>query len=139
MTKKLFVLALMAITLSCESDVEKQFDETEMYSLASLLTKLVTTVESTVRYKKPAPELSDEELLILATLHDPGLLEPFTDYYTLKVFQQSRHAIVLVCTKDGSQGLLEDVGCSAKMDKHLWQYQPLLPCEFTLTVEDICQ
>ncbi len=139
MTKKLFVLALMATTLSCGNDtVEKQFDEKKMYSLASLLTKLVTTVESTVRYKKPPPEISDEELLKLSTKHDPGLLEPFTDY-TLKVFRQSRHGIVLVCTKDGSQGLLEDAGCSAEMDKHLWKFQPSLPCEFTLTVESICQ
>ncbi len=174
MTKKLFVLALMATTLSCGNDtvekfdekveekieenvkekieekvkekieekvegkVEGKFEEKKMYNLASSLTKLAKTVESTVRYKKPPPGISDEELLKLATEHDPGLIEPFTGYI-LKVFHQSRHGIVLVCTKDSSQGLLEDAGCSAEMDKHLWQYQPSLPCEFTLTVEDICK
>lgn len=140
MIKKLIVLALMATILSCGNNdaVNDGIDEKKMFSLASLLTKLVATVESTVRYKKPPPELSDEELLILATKHDPGLLEPFTGY-TLKVFRQSRHSIVLVCTEDGSQGLLEDAGCSAQMDKHLWQSQPSLPCEFTLTIEDICK
>jgi hypothetical protein len=53
----------------------KQPDSEEMYIKDSALTKLSAAVESTIRYKNPAPDLSDSELLALATKHDPILLE----------------------------------------------------------------
>ncbi len=111
-------------------------DQESMYILASALTKLSASVESTVRYKNPPSDISDDELLKLSTQHDPALLDPFAGY-TLKVLQEDRHAIVLVCTEDGAQGLLEDVGCSAAMDKHVWQLE-MNACVFTLSPADVC-
>lgn len=109
-----------------------------MYSLASSLTKLSSAVESTVRYKaKTIPSgISDKELLVLATKHDPKLLKPFNNY-TVKVSQKNRHAIVLVCTKDGKRALLEDAGCSREMDKHLWKSSS--SCRFRLKAKNICK
>jgi hypothetical protein len=68
----------------------------KMYVLGSALTKLSASVESTVRYKNPPQEISDAELLTLSTKHDPGLMEPFTDY-TVRVSRQDRHVERLVC------------------------------------------
>lgn len=111
-------------------------DKKTMYKLGSSLTKLASAVESTVRYKKPPAGISDKDLLKLATKHDPKLLEPFSNY-TVKVSQKNRHAVVLVCTKDGKRGLLEDAGCSGEMDKHLWESSS--GCKFTLDPDAVCK
>lgn len=111
-------------------------DAETMYIKASALTKLSKAVESTVRYKSPPENISDQELLNLATQDDPSLLEPFAGY-TLKVSRESLHAIVLVCTLDSTKGLLEDAGCTAKLDNHLWQSEGNL-CSFTLVADEIC-
>ena len=109
----------------------------KMYVLGSALTKLSAAVEATVRYENPPEGISDKELLALSTKHDPQLLELF-DGYTVKGSRQDGHAVVLACDKDGKVGLLEDAGCSSEMDKHLWKETPPKPCEFTLTVRDVC-
>ena len=110
----------------------------KMLELGSALTKLSTAVESTVRYKNPPSGSSDFELLAMATQHDPDLLKPFMEYKLL-VLSQDKHAVVLVCTKDGKAGLLEDAGCSARLDSHLWEEKPVRPCEFTLKVQEVCK
>ncbi|RLC15973.1 MAG: hypothetical protein DRI57_11990 [Deltaproteobacteria bacterium] len=129
------VIALMIAVAGCGKG-DKKVKEKEMYKLASSLTKLASAVESTVRYKKPPAGISDAKLLKLATKHDPKLLEPFKEY-KVKVSQKDRHGIVLVCTKNGKQGLLEDAGCTGAMDKHLWKSSA--SCKFTLTAKDVCK
>ena len=108
-----------------------------MWTLASALTKLSKAVESTVRYDPTTGSLTEKQLLAAATRNDPGLLTPF-EGYEVRVSTPARHAIVLVCTGDGRQGLLEDAGCSAELDRHLWQEHPALPCAFTVDVLKAC-
>lgn len=107
----------------------------EMYIKASALTKLSSAVEGTVRYESLPDTLSDQDLLKLSTEDDPSLLEPFNGY-VLKVNREFNHAIVLVCNSDGTQGLLEDAGCTAAMDSHLWQ--KTASCAFTLQSDVAC-
>jgi len=84
-----------------------------MFTLASALTKLTTAVESKVRFENAPTNLNDRELLQLATEHDPGLLDPFTEYL-LKAVNQNNYAIVLICSNDSMKALLEDAGCTSK-------------------------
>ena len=126
------LLASAGCTVSRAAEAEK------MYVLGSALTKLSASVEATVRYENPPEGISDKELLDLSTKHDPGLMDPFAGY-TLWVSRQDGHAVVLVCDKVGKIGLLEDAGCSSEMDRHLWKETPPMPCEFTITVRDVCQ
>lgn len=107
----------------------------DMYIKASALTKLSSAVEATVRYEQPSPNLTDDELLKLSVEADPAQLEPFAGY-VLKVNRDFNHAIVLVCNSDGTQGMLEDAGCTAALDKHLWQQKA--SCEFTLSSDIVC-
>lgn len=109
----------------------------DMNELGSALTKLSSSVESTVRYKKQGADLDDKKLLILATRHDPSILEPFQGYY-LRVLRQAGHSAVLVCTPDGTTALLEDAGCTARMEQHHWRATPGRPCEFTLSLNELC-
>ena len=131
-----FTLSVVVLTLLAGCQITRSNDE-EMYRLASALTKLSAAAEATVRYENPPAGISEEELLRLATQHDPALLKPFESYF-VRVLSRDRHAIVLVCTKDKGQGLLEDAGCSARLDVHLWQAQPPKSCNFTVKVEEVC-
>lgn len=103
-----------------------------MRPLASALTHLSPQVEAVVRYGAPPANLTDDELLTLATKNDPGFLDTFQGY-KLRVFSQDRHAIVLLCSEDGKRGLLEDLGCTAPLDRNLWKEDAAMPCEFTLS------
>jgi hypothetical protein len=114
----------------------KNLDNEAMLTKASQLTKLSTAVESTVRYKNPPAGLDDQGLLQLATQHDPQLLDNFSDY-RVRVLVVERHSTVLVCTKDGKRGLLEDAACTVAFDQHLWK-DANRPCEFTLTTKTVC-
>lgn len=137
MSKRLlWALLILSISLAGCAPASSAVDAETMYIKASALTKLSASVESTVRYKHPPEGISDTELLKLATEHDPSLLSPF-ESYTIKIHQEDRHAVVLICSQDGTQGLLEDAGCSAPMDKHLWQ-TPGSACDFTLSIKSVC-
>lgn len=108
----------------------------EMNVRASELTKLSAVVESYVRYGNPAPGASEEELLKEATKGQPRLLEDFAGY-KLRVLSQHRHAAVLVCTKNGDRALLEDAGCTGKMDMHHWEKADAR-CDFTVSIPAVC-
>ncbi len=112
-------------------------DAKTMNTLGSSLTKLSAAVESTVRYKNPPKNISDQELLTLSTKHDPGLLDAFKNY-KVRVLQQDRHAVVLVCDKKGKRGLLEDAGCTGRMENQLWK-DSKCPCKFTIKPQDACK
>ena len=105
--------------------------------LASALTHISPQVENVIRYGKPPANATDEELFALATKSDPGLLDSFKGY-KLRIYSQDRHAIVLLCTEDGKRGLLEDLGCTAPLDRNLWKEDAVMPCQFSLSVELGC-
>jgi len=132
------VALVLALAAGCTPLTQTQPpDREEMYIRASALTKLSAAVESTVRYKNPPPELSDRELLTLATQHDPILLDNFKGY-TVRVLRQARHSVVLVCDATGNRALLEDAGCSGPMDRHRWMGEKPEPCEFTFDTAEVC-
>lgn len=132
----LVTMSLICLNMGCAHCIAN--DSESMFKLASALTKLSSAVESTVNLDNPPPGISDSELLVISTKHDPRLLEPFNDYY-LRVLSQEQHSIVLVCTKDRKRGLLEDAGCSSKLDMHLWRDQPGNNCDFTLSPSSVCR
>jgi hypothetical protein len=106
-----------------------------MFIKASALTKLATAVESTVRYKNPPRGLDEKELLMRATQHDPALLRNFKGY-KVRVLRQDKHSVVLVCDASGQRALLEDAGCSGRMDRHRWMGKQ--PCEFSVDIREVC-
>lgn len=133
--KRLTSALLLALLSACA--LAQQIDSEEMYTRAAALTKLSSAVQAYVRYEGVPDNLSEAEVLRFATKHDSGLLAPFLAYQ-LRVMRQDRHTIVLMCSADGTRGLLEDVGCTARLDKHHWQSSKSEPCDFTLKVSDIC-
>jgi hypothetical protein len=132
----IFVISISLV--GCTLCPVKDAKDDSMYILASQLTKLCKAVEATVRYEDVPDTMTDAELLTRATSHDPPLLAPFSDY-TVKTLRQDRHALLLVCTKDGASALLEDACCSPPLDVHHWLTAPPRPCTFSLKTVDVCK
>ena len=112
-------------------------EEEQYYQLATSLSKLSKAVEAVVAFDDPPAGTSGEELLALATAHDPSLLTPFTGY-SVQAVRQGEHASVMVCTDDRDKALLEDAGCSAALDRHAWKNKPLPPCEPAVDLDKVC-
>ncbi|MGY1488628.1 hypothetical protein ACW4YW_04370 [Methylobacillus pratensis] len=132
---RLWLLAVLLMAASGCSSIRTSHEEA-MLAEASSLTKLSAAVEATVRYEPGATDMDEQAILQHATAHDPELLNPFK-HRLIRVKAEDRHAVLLVCTEDGHRGLLEDAGCNAPLDKHLWQAD--MPCEFTLQAADACR
>lgn len=114
-----------------------QTDEREMNYLASALTKVSAAVDATVRYGTLAPNTTDAQVLVIATAHDPALLKNFEDR-TIRVIRQGEDSSVLVCERLSGKALLEDAGCTAKMDLHRWVETTRQACEPTLDLKRVC-
>ncbi len=134
--RTLLACAAATAMLGCASAGPSPNAET-MLIKASALNKLSTAAESAVRYKAAPADLTDRALLQWATSHDPALLAPFS-HDTLRVLRRDRHAVVLVCTQDGTSALLEDADCTAKLDRHRWRDTPGAACAFTVAPEAVC-
>ena len=130
MRKLFFTLPLFAFLVGCSICPPPERD---YYKEGIALSKLSAAVESTVRYKNPPKELSNEDLLELSTQHDPSLRKPF-EHYLVKILSENRHAILLVCL-DEETAILEDAGCTKELDKHHWKESA--PCQFSLD-SNIC-
>lgn len=135
--KRKYIFSLISVLLIISGCAAKSTVEQEkMFTLASALTKLSSTVEATVRYENPDKNLSDEELLEFSTKNDSSLRASFSGY-KVKILNENRHAIVLICTQDETKALLEDAACTGEMDRHHWQLEEGKPCAFTLSTS-IC-
>jgi hypothetical protein len=133
MRNTLILFLLSFSILSCAHATEDE----KMLQLGSALTKLSLAVEDFIHFEDVPADMTDTDILSRATDHDPRLLTPFNDV-KLRVKSDMKHAIILVCTKDETQALLEDAGCSAPLDAHLWESPSPLACEFTLSAAEAC-
>lgn len=129
------IALVLSLVAGCAPSPKLPYSE-EMFIKASALTKLAAAVESTVHYKNPPPGLDEKELLMRATQHDPALLQNFKGY-KVRVLHQGKHSVVLVCDASGQRALLEDAGCSGRMDRHRWMGKPQ-PCEFSIDTKEVC-
>jgi hypothetical protein len=124
------VLALGACSFSGAQE-RRQMD-----TLGPMVTKLAKMMESYIRYGPPRAGASEQELFAEGTRDDPTLLNQFSQY-KLKLLSHDRHAVVLVCTRDGRQALLEDAGCTADIEAPHWKTRSA--CEFTVNVSQVCR
>jgi|SRR5690242_9642201 len=111
-------------------------DAKERAQLSTKMVNLSSAVDTYFSGLPKAPGDSDSDILRNATQHDKRLLAPEFKPYVLKVQYQNRNAVLLLCTKDGSHAIMEDAGCSARLDR---QVTDVLPCQFTLRVAQGCQ
>ena len=125
--------AALLLSACCATKVP---DEQERGALSTHMVNLSSDVEGYFAEQPGAPAESDAEILKAATRRHPSDLAPEFERYTLKVQYQNPFAVVLLCTKDGKRAIMEDAGCSARLDR---QVTNPAPCEFTLHVSNGCQ
>jgi hypothetical protein len=127
----------VVIFLSACAYAQSARDPETMRILERRLVVLTAAVHGYVRYEQVEAGLTEREIFANATKHDQSLLPEFSEYL-LRVRQEDRNASVLLCTRDGTRGLIEDVGCTAEPDRQLWSLPEPRPCEFTVNVRDVC-
>ncbi len=110
-------------------------DAEERGILSTKMVNLSAAVDTYFADLPDAPTDSDTVVLHNATLHDKRLLAPELERYVLKVQYQNPYAVLLLCSKDGKSAIMEDAGCSARLDR---QVTHVAPCEFTLRVSQGC-
>ncbi|MDB5751081.1 MAG: hypothetical protein JWP65_1502 [Ramlibacter sp.] len=131
-----FFNVFLALSVVLLASCATQPNERDMNHLASALTKVSAAVDVTVRYRTPAETSSQSELLLAATGHNTQLMKPF-EGMTVRVLRSGRDSAVLVCQPRG-RALLEDAGCTARLDVHRWSAAGSDRCEFTLDVKNVC-
>lgn len=126
-------VALSATVIGCTTTP----DPNQMNRLASALTKLSAAVDANVRYDDIPPHTTSDAILSKSTADDPDLLTPFKGY-RLQVFRDGMSTLVLVCDSNEKTALLEDAGCTAKMDSHRWSATTNTSCQPSLDLKAVC-
>lgn len=119
--------------VACASRV----NEREMNYLGSALTKVSAAVDAKVRYEPSLKNASSEDLLKSVANDDPQLMRNF-DGRVLRVLVTGEDSVVLLCESEAGRALLEDAGCTAKLDIHRWNMSGAQKCDFTLYPKSTC-
>jgi len=116
---------------------DEVLDAQERGRLSTKMVNLSSAVNTYFSDLPEAPTDSDAIILQNATRHDKRLLAPEFEPYVLKVQYQNPYAVLLLCSKNGNHAIMEDAGCSARLDRQVTHH--VAPCEFTLRVSRGCQ
>lgn len=85
---------------------------------------------------KLPPDAKDNEIFSTAVKlsGDPDLIKPF-EGYVLKARIQDGVGVILLCSPDGKEGIIEDVTCTSRPDS----YRPTgSPCTYQLDIQKVC-
>jgi hypothetical protein len=85
---------------------------------------------------KLPPGAKDQEIFSEAVKRsgNPDLLKPFIGY-VLRARIQEGVGVILLCSPDGKEGIIEDVTCTTRPDTH----RPTgSPCTYLLDVNRVC-
>lgn len=136
--KQPLLISLVATLLlaACVAPIAATPDAEERGRLSVKMVNLSSAVDTYFADLAEAPIDSDVSILQNATRRDPRLLAPEFEPYVLKAQYQKPYAVLLLCSKDGGRAIMEDAGCSARLDR---QITDAAPCEFTLLVNQSCQ
>jgi hypothetical protein len=134
MKHALLLIGSALIVSLCVASPNKAFDE-DMLTLKPAVAKLTATIQSKVNDENFDANITDEELLKLATKEDKSLIDPFYDYYSIKISREKKHAIVMICTKDERYALFEDLGCTDEVDMEYRTFKRAYPCDFQLSAK----
>ena len=106
-------------------------------TLVPPMQKLTRAVDGYVRYDKPDAAMNSDQILEKATEHDKVLLTPF-GRMSLEVLREGDNVVVLLCDSYRNVALMEDSGCTAKVDNN-YMGTSTPPCAFTLAPAELCE
>lgn len=130
-----YVVAITLLLTACAGPVSALPEQDERGRLSTLMVNLSSAVDGYFADISQAPADPDDIVLRKATEHDPRLRAPEFDQYTLRVQYQDGFAVLLLCTMDGEFAIMEDAGCSARLDRQVINPEA---CNFVLRVKEGC-
>jgi hypothetical protein len=133
--KTLFKLLPTLFLAACVTATPPTLNNAERGILSTKMVNLSSAVDTYFADLPGAPADSDAIILQKSTQHDKRLMAPEFEHYVLKVQYQNPYAVLLLCSEDGKSAIMEDAGCSARLDR---QVSHFTPCEFTLHVSQSC-
>ncbi len=85
---------------------------------------------------KLPPETIDQQIFdeVVRKSGNPDLMRPF-DGYVLKARLEGGVGVILLCSQDGKDGIIEDVTCTTRPDSYR---PPRSPCKYMLDVKRVC-
>lgn len=132
-----FTMGIFAIAMALGCASAADFNPEKMRMYEATVIKISRAIEAEVYYNQAPKELTGDALLTKAMSHDRRLLEYFAGE-SLTVRRQGNNTSVLVCNKERTVGYIEDAGCTAIIDSHLWLMPERQPCKPILDLDKIC-
>lgn len=133
---KTFALWLLAITLISGCALCPPVDPQQklIMHLSDYMIPLSKAVDIVV--DELPPDSKDDEIFsaALKRSEDPELLRPF-NAYVLKARIQDGIGVILLCSPDGKEGIIEDVTCTTRPDTYRSTGSP---CTYLLDVKRVC-
>lgn len=135
--KHMISLLIVSILLlsGCATSIAAGPGDEERGRLSTHMVNLSSALEVYFDGLASAPEEDDAVTLQKAIEHDSRLLAQEFRAYQLRTQYQSPYAVILLCSMNGQFAIMEDAGCSARVDR---QVTHDAPCQFTLRVSDGC-
>ena len=128
-TKMLLITSFIIVASSgCSS---KLYDAETLHEKGAHLTKITRKVKVAIRNK-----VADTELLTFIENKYPQDMMVFSDYY-ISMKNHEGTAIVLMCDKEKTKALLEDLSCTGALEGG-YNFKKNLSCDFHLNVEEEC-
>lgn len=131
-----FVLLLCTIMIipGCVSCPQLDPQQTLIMRFNDQLIPLAKAVDA-VADKLPV-DSKDQQIFdeVVRKSANPNLIKTF-DGYVLKARIEEGVGVILLCSPDGKDGIIEDVSCTTRPDSYR---PPRSPCEYLLDVKRVC-
>lgn len=141
--KLMSTIVVMILLSGCGCGCLSKSEKEKYEELSPILLQLNIKIDSYVRYElDDASTFSQDQIIDNAVRDDEILfkeLEKIRKCYSLKLKIEGKNSILLLCTKDNKICLIEDSGCTKKIDFAHWEKNKNQPCEFTLDLKSICR
>lgn len=133
--KKIIITVFVTFTITIFTSTgcgAKTYDAETLHEKGANLTKLTRKVKVAIR-----KQVVDDKLYIYINEKYPNEMAEFSDY-SIIVKNYNGTAAVLMCDKEKTKALLEDLSCTGTLEGG-YIFQKDLTCDFHLDIEEECK
>lgn len=128
-----FSFISLLLIISSQVCFAQEYDDEEMYDVASRFKDLSQKVDGYVKF---SPGAIKENASVLENAGVKTTIQREFSGYEVKVDVQGANVVMLLCKDDVA--LIEDAGCNAELDKALWKSPEANSCRVTLESSSVC-
>ena len=133
MLKKIMITVFVTFVIFTSTGcAAKTYDAETLHQKGANLTKLTRKVKVAIR-----KQVADDKLYIYINEKYPDDMVEFSDY-SISIKNYNGTAVVLMCNKERTKALLEDLSCTGSLEGG-YIFQRDLICDFHLNIEEECK